>query len=239
LAARHFAFESLHDFLVPAAAGSSWPSLCDLLLALHNATTAWPAQMALVRRWYEPQLERLYDASRLRMADLDQLEQIAGQYASRERFLSEMMLEPPELSGAEAGAPLLDEDYLVLSTIHSAKGQEWKAVYILNVVDGCIPSDMACGSGEQFEEERRLLYVAMTRAKDSLDLIHPLKMFVAHQPRFGERYVVVPRSRFLPDSVLGCFERVAWAQREPQDEARPGLKGGFDVGQRLRALWDA
>jgi len=195
--------------------------------------------MALVRRWYEPQLERLYDASRVRMADLDQLEQIAGQYASRERFLSEMTLEPPELSGAEAGPPFLDEDYLVLSTIHSAKGQEWKAVYILNVVDGCIPSDMACGSAEQIEEERRLLYVAMTRARDSLDLIHPLKMFVAHQPRFGDRYVVVPRSRFLPDALLGCFERIAWAEREPQEEAGPTSHGGLDVGQQLRAQWDA
>jgi len=151
-----------------------------------------------------------------------------------------MTLEPPELSGAEAGAPSLDEDYLVLSTIHSAKGQEWKAVYILNVVDGCIPSDMACGSAEQIEEERRLLYVAMTRARDSLDLIHPLKMFVAHQPRFGDRYVVAPRSRFLPDSLLGCFERVAWAGREPQEGAGPtSSQGGFDVGQWLRALWDA
>ena len=239
LAARHFEFESLRDFPVPAPAGSSWLSLCGLLLALRNATTAWPAHLSLVRRWYEPQLERLYDAWRVRTADLDQLEQIAGQYSSRERFLSEMMMEPPELSGAEAGAPLLDEDYLILSTIHSAKGQEWKVVYILNVVDGCIPSDMACGSAEQIEEERRLLYVAMTRARDSLDLIHPLKMFVAQQPRFGDRYVVVPRSRFLPDSLLSCFERVGWAEREPREDAGPTSHGGFDVGQRLRALWDA
>ena len=239
LAARHFAFESLRDFSVPAAAGSSWVSLCDLLLALRNATTGWPVHMSLVRRWYQPQLERLYDAWRVRLADLDQLEQIAGQYSSRERFLSEMMMEPPELSGAEAGAPLLDEDYLILSTIHSAKGQEWRVVYILNVVDGCIPSDMACGSAEQIEEERRLLYVAMTRARDSLDLIHPLKMFVAHQPRLGDRYLMVPRSRFLPDSLLGCFERVAWAEREPQQGALPTSHFGFDVGQRLRSLWDA
>ncbi len=239
LGARHFAFASLRDFPAPAAAGSSWPSLCDLLLTLRNSTSAWPVQMALVRRWYEPQLDRLYDGSRVRIADLDQLEQIAGQYPSRERFLSEMMLEPPELSGAEAGAPLLDEDYLVLSTIHSAKGQEWKVVYVLNVADGCIPSDMACGSVEQIEEERRLLYVAMTRARDSLDLIHPLKMFVSHQPRFGDRYLVVPRSRFLPDSLLGCFERVAWAEREPQEAAGPHSRSGVDVGERLRALWDA
>ena len=86
-----------------------------------------------------------------------------------------MTLEPPDASGANAGRPQLDEDYLILSTIHSAKGQEWRAVYILNLVDGCIPSDMATGNSAQIEEERRLLYVAMTRAKEHLYLVQPIK----------------------------------------------------------------
>jgi DNA helicase II / ATP-dependent DNA helicase PcrA len=93
------------------------------------------------------------------------LEQIAATYSGRASFLSELTLDPPETSSAEAGPPHLDEDYLVLSTIHSAKGQEWDAVFVLNVIDGCIPSDMAVGSEEQIEEERRLLYVGMTRAR--------------------------------------------------------------------------
>ncbi len=77
--------------------------------------------------------------------------------------------------------PLLDEDYLILSTIHSAKGQEWTSVFVLNVVDGCIPSDLATGSAAEIEEERRLLYVAMTRAKDDLDLMVPQR-FYTHRP---------------------------------------------------------
>ena len=87
--------------------------------------------------------------------------------ASREQFLTDLTLDPPSATSDEAGAPLLDEDYLILSTIHSAKGQEWKSVFVLNAVDGCIPSDLATGNADEIEEERRLLYVAMTRAQGS------------------------------------------------------------------------
>jgi DNA helicase II / ATP-dependent DNA helicase PcrA len=93
-----------------------------------------------------------------------QLGQIAAGYGSRERFLTELTLDPPDATSGRAGADLKDEDYTILSTIHSAKGQEWRIVRILNVVDGCIPSDRATSTSEEIEEERRLLYVAMTRA---------------------------------------------------------------------------
>ena len=106
--------------------------------------------------------------------------------ATRERFLTELTLDPPDATSDEAGAPLLDEDYLILSTIHSAKGQEWNAVFVLNVVDGCIPSDLATGSAAEIEEERRLLYVAMTRAKDHLHLLVPQRFYV-HQQIAGRR----------------------------------------------------
>ena len=108
-----------------------------------------------------------------------QLEQIASTYPTRERFLTELTLDPPDATSDEAGVPLLDEDYLILSTIHSAKGQEWRSVFVLNAVDGCIPSDLGTGSTAEIEEERRLLYVAMTRAKDHLHLILPQR-FYAH-----------------------------------------------------------
>ena len=88
----------------------------------------------------------------------------------------------------KSGPPHRDEDFLVLSTIHSAKGQEWRSVFVLNVVDGCIPSDLSTGSSEEIEEERRLLYVAMTRARDELCLIAPQKFFVHGQPRGGDRH---------------------------------------------------
>lgn len=121
----------------------------------------------------------------MRAGDLDQLQRIAATYRSRTDFLTSLTLDPPSASGDEAGAPLLDEDYLILSTIHSAKGQEWKSVYVLNVVDGCIPSDMSTGNGEEIEEERRLLYVAMTRAKDQIVLLVPHRFYVHNQGKGG------------------------------------------------------
>ena len=141
--------------------GAMPATLHDLLDSLRNATK-WPGQLGMVRKWYEPHLERLYESSGVRVADLEVLEQLAKTRGSREGFLSDLILDPPEAMGDLAGDPLIDDDFLILSTIHSAKGQEWDVVYVLNVVDGCIPSDMATGSKEEIEEERRLLYVAMT-----------------------------------------------------------------------------
>ena len=126
--------------------------------------------MAEVERWYRPQLERLHDDPAPRIADVAHLARLAAGYPSRERFLTELTLDPPAATSDESGPPHRDEDYLILSTIHSAKGQEWSAVTVLNVVDGCMPSDMATGSAAEIEEERRLLYVAMTRARHHLHL---------------------------------------------------------------------
>ena len=128
--------------------------------------------------------ERIHDDAMLRQADLLQLVQIASTYPSRERFLTELTLDPPDATSDRAGDPLLDEDYLILSTIHSAKGQEWKSVHILNAVDGCLPSDLATGTSAEIEEERRLLYVAMTRAKDHL---HPDRAAALLRPRPAEQ----------------------------------------------------
>ena len=106
--------------------------------------------------------------------------------------------------------PLLDEDYLILSTIHSAKGQEWKSVYLLNVVDGCMPSDLGAGTSAEIEEERRLLYVAMAHAKDDLHLVVPQRFFVHGQHAQGDRHPYASRTRFIPEKLLGLFERTAW-----------------------------
>jgi DNA helicase II / ATP-dependent DNA helicase PcrA len=84
---------------------------------------AWPAELGRARLWYEPHLDRLYDDALPRRADLLQLEQLAAGYRSRQQFLTELTLDPPDATSDEAGTPLLDEDYLILSTIHSAKGQ--------------------------------------------------------------------------------------------------------------------
>ena len=190
-----------------------------------------------VREWYQPQLERLYDYVGVRAADLDQLEQIAAGYVTRERFLTELTLDPPDASGAEAGRPQLDEDYLILSTIHSAKGQEWDAVFVLNLVDGCIPSDMASGRPEQIDEERRLLYVAMTRAREHLHLLQPLRFYLTHQHRHGRSHVMAPRSRFLPDEVLGLFTRRTAAPHCAADAMPLRPTAPVDIGARLRDMW--
>ena len=126
--------------------------------------------------------------------------------------MSELALDPPDATSDEAGPPLRDEDYLILSTIHSAKGQEWRSVFVLNCVDGCIPSDLATGSSEEIEEERRLLYVAMTRAKDELALVVPQRFYVHGQPRNGDRAVFATRTRFIPLPLLKHFERQTWPE---------------------------
>ena len=152
----------------PPRAGEDWASFVQVLHQLTRGKAGWPAEIEQARRWYEPHLERIHEDAAARLADLLQLEQIAAGYTSREHFLTELTLDPPDATSDQAGVPLLDEDYLCLSTIHSAKGQEWKSVFVLNVVDGCMPSDLGTGTTADIEEERRLLYVAMTRAKDNL-----------------------------------------------------------------------
>jgi DNA helicase-2/ATP-dependent DNA helicase PcrA len=233
-----FALGELAGFAPPDAALLSWPGLCRMMRRLRDTKTAWAGQIGLVRAWYQPHLERLYDYAPSRAGDLDQLEQIGVSYPNRERFLSEVTLDPPEASGADAGRPELDEDYLILSTIHSAKGQEWDAVYVLNLVDGCIPSDMATDKPAQIDEERRLLYVAMTRAKQHLHLVQPLRFFRAHQHRFGSAHTLAPRSRFLPDDLLPLFTRRSAAAPEAvTDTPAPQPTVRVDIGARLRGMW--
>jgi DNA helicase-2/ATP-dependent DNA helicase PcrA len=225
-------------FEPPAMAAADWPAFRDMLVNLHARNAGWPAELEQVRQWYEPHLERIHDDAAVRLADLVQLGQIAGGYASRERFLTELTLDPPGATSDEAGVPSLDEDYLILSTIHSAKGQEWKSVFLLNCIDGCIPSDLGTGTTEEIEEELRLLYVAMTRARDSLDLITPQRCYVHQQARRGDRYVLAQRSRFIPDHILDRFEARLWppALAGASRSATPAAPR-IDIAARMRQRW--
>lgn len=225
------------EALAPPRAGDAWPPFAAVMAGLAARTGGWPAELAGVRGWYEPHLQRIHDDAAMRVADLVQLEQIASGYPTRERFLTELTLDPPDAVSDEAGTPLLDEDYLVLSTIHSAKGQEWTSVFVLSAVDGCIPSDLATGTTPELEEERRLLYVAMTRAKDQLDLVVPQRFYVHHQARQGDRHVYASRTRFIPNSILSLFERRAWpvARRDAPRPASSGVR--VDIGARMRGMW--
>src|SRR5205807_6775439 len=140
-------------------------------------------------------------------------------------FLTELALDPPQATGDRAGPPLLDEDFLVLSTVHSAKGQEWEAVHILNVADGNFPNEFSTGRSELIEEERRLLYVAMTRAKTDLHLIAPMKYYVTQQSRMGDRHVYGAKSRFLTDEVMRCLDQAGFSSENnsPVKSAGPAV----------------
>src|SRR5215467_2094764 len=222
----------------PPRAGDDWLSFVATSRQLASGKAGWPSELELVRLWYEPHLDRIHEDAVPRRADLIQLEQIASGYPSRERFLTELTLDPPDATSDLAGVPLLDEDYLILSTIHSAKGQEWKSVFVLNVVDGCIPSDLATGTTAEIEEERRLLYVAMTRAKDDLHLIVPQRFFTHQQNARGDRHVYAARTRFVPSDILHLFEATTWPVLSAQTvmrSASPGVR--VDVAARMRAMW--
>jgi DNA helicase-2/ATP-dependent DNA helicase PcrA len=231
----------MDGFRIPPGAAADWSTFLPIFRGLRAVTSGWPAELDLVTRWYEPQLHRIYDDAFVREGDLLQLQQIASTYPSRERFLSEMALDPPDASSDAAGVPHRDDDYLILSTIHSAKGQEWKAVHVLNVVDGCIPSDMATGTAEEVEEERRLLYVAMTRAKEELHLTVPQRFFVRQQSVHGDRHVYASRSRFIPNALTSLFEVSAWPEAahaaDTADSARRDIPPLVDVAARVRARW--
>jgi len=220
----------------PPRAGAEWHSFAELFDVLFRRASGWPAELEQVRRWYQPHLERLHDDAAVRTADLAQLEQIAASYRTREQFLTDLTLDPPSATSDEAGAPLLDEDYLILSTIHSAKGQEWKSVFVLNAVDGCIPSDLATGNAEEIEEERRLLYVALTRAKDHLDVIVPQRFYTHNQANRGDRYVHALRTRFIPTPVSRLFEQRVWPSAT-QSAASATPQSKVDVTARMRAMW--
>ena len=241
LAVSEFQFSSLQYFRPPAATAASWAGFCTLLESLSAVAAdceSWQTQLTQVRRWYQPHFERLYDGLDTREADLEQLEQISGRYPTRERFLTELTLDPPSAVGDLAGDPLLDEDYLVLSTVHSAKGQEWDAVYVLNVSDGNFPSEFATGKTEMIEEERRLLYVAMTRAKQSLSLVAPLKYHVTQQRRDGDKHVYGARSRFLTEALLGTMQQT-FRGRDESGEFRQIPRSGkrLDIAARMRDMW--
>ena len=221
---------ALADAPPPPRAGDDWRAFVETITDLRSGRAGWPAELERARLWYEPHLDRIHEDAVMRRADLIQLEQIANGYPSRERFLTELTLDPPDATSDQAGVPLLDEDYLILSTIHSAKGQEWKSVFVLNVVDGCIPSDLGTGTAAEIEEERRLLYVAMTRAKDDLHLVVPQRFFTHGQNAQGDRHVYASRTRFIPNSLLSLFDKTGLAN----DRGGIGWSAGAKPGRAYR-----
>ncbi len=224
LAAAGGRFQAWREWQPPAAAAEVWPQLVDLLAGLAKSDQDLPSQVHRARTFYQPLLEQHYDNPWPRSRDLEQLELIATRFTDRRTMLAEITLDPPNSTQDLAGPPVLDEDYLVLSTIHSAKGLEWDAVYVIHAADGNIPSDMATGSPEEIEEELRLFYVALTRAKRWLTVCCPVRYYHYAMGR-SDRHGFAQLTRFLPKRVQKCFRCQA---------AEGGVGGSWEPGSPPR-----
>ena len=234
-----FNFQALEAFKSAKLDHTTWRDLVKLLSAIQNDRIEWSDQMHQVSQWYRPLLESNFDHPYTRNGDIEQLTQISQQSPSRERFLSELVLEPPSKSGALCDDTQKDDDFLILSTVHSAKGQEWNNVYLLNVADGNFPNEYATSNAKDLEEERRLFYVAITRAQQQLDLIQPLKYWVPEQQRFGGKHVYGAKSRFLTQSVLDTLEQVPYPDnRLTQADRDAGEQVLSDLKQQVVGMWD-
>jgi DNA helicase II / ATP-dependent DNA helicase PcrA len=234
-----FSYASLKTFVPPQPAAAGWHKLGEMLLMLSDPERQWPGQVHAAREWYRPHFERIYEHFHTRLGDLDQLEMLSGQYPSRERFLTELTLDPPNATSDLAGKPTLDEDYLTLTTVHSAKGMEWDVVYVLNVVDGSFPSEFSTGKTELIEEERRLLYVCLTRARDDLHLMAPLRFHLTNQSRQGDAHVYGGRSRFLTDKVLTKLEAATFhgSNLDGAASLQDAQDATLDVSAKLKERW--
>ncbi|HUQ69988.1 MAG TPA: ATP-dependent helicase, partial [Planctomycetaceae bacterium] len=229
------------DFSPPSATATHWP-LFLLLLKLLTGPPAQalslPVEIHHVRTFYAPLLEQKYDDAFTRARDLEQLEQLAACFESRAQFLNDMTLDPPSSTQDFAADPLLDEDYLTLSTIHSAKGLEWESVYVLHAVDGNIPSDLATESSAEIEEERRLFYVALTRARSNLYVLQPQRYYF-HAHHKSDRHSYAQRTRFIPDDVLPHFEQFTVAPATLELPAGTGATTvtTADIRKRIGRMW--
>jgi len=229
---------SIRTYTAPPAARESMAGLARLLDELVPIGDKHPAiQVERIRKFYDPLLEKTYDNPGSRIRDLVSLEQISTGYESRQQFLVDLQLDPPSSTGDLAGPPHKDDDWVVLSTIHSAKGCEWDVVYLIHAVDGFLPSDMSTGTREEIEEERRLAYVALTRAKDYLYITRPLRYYHKWYA-LGDAHSYAQLSRFFTDDVLRTVEKVALDQ-PPEERVAPDLDDvEIRVQQMLRDMWD-
>lgn len=242
-AAQACSFASLAGFEAPKANAKDWKAFCTLLETLTEVEKPWAGQVRLVRDWYKPQMERLYEDAFSRVRGLDLLEQLGAQYASRERFLTELTLDPPTPVSDQAAATAAtataanDEEYVVLSTIQAAVGQEWDIVYLMNACDGNLPSEPAGGNAELIEEERRLLYVAMTRARQELHLCVPQNYSATSRAGSGDQRPFGGTSRFLAEKVTTGCERVTYRSSRGLDGLRTGETARVDVASQLKEMW--
>jgi DNA helicase-2/ATP-dependent DNA helicase PcrA len=201
-----------------------------------NAPHSPGESIRLVRQLYDPILQATYDDAPPRMADLDQLETIAAGYADRTSFLATLALEPPAATQDLAVGSTDEDDALILSTVHSSKGKEWDVVFVIHASDGVFPMARAANDEAQVEEERRLLYVAMTRARNELYVTYPLHSYAT---RMGADFAYSQLSRFLDPGVRQTMQRVTLGEPDPPPlQPLPGPREGAIIEPivDLRAL---
>jgi DNA helicase-2/ATP-dependent DNA helicase PcrA len=211
----------------PARARAAHAALVAMLDSLRRTEVpvGLSAEIARVRQLYDDILRERYDRVQPRLADLDQLETIAGGYPNRAAFLSALALEPPQATHDLPGGSQSEDDALILSTVHSAKGKEWDAVFLIWAVDGWFPSARALNDEDETDEERRLMYVALTRARNHLAVTYPLEVYSS---RRGADYSIDQLSRFLDSGVREHMQRVvvgspSTAVGAPESGATPHL----------------
>lgn len=226
---------ALASFKPPSAAKEGFKDLVKLVRDLSGMGIDNPAaQVERVRDYYDPLMRKTYENAVARAHDLANLEQVATRYKTRGSFLVDLQLDPPASTGDLAGPSVKDEDWLVLSTIHSAKGCEWDCVYLIHASDGCLPSDMATDDDDDIEEERRLAYVALTRARNFLYVSWPLRYYHKRRP-MSDSHSFAQLSRFFTSDVVETMDQVSLD--------RYGDCGGdehsqLDARTRLRSMWD-
>ena len=204
-----FNLQRLESFKAPPAARDELRQLAELVTDMVSNEELQPsAQIDRICRFYTPIMKRTYEDSDVRINDVEHLGQLASRYESRKHFLTDLVLDPPASTGDFAGPPTLDEDWLVLSTIHSAKGLEWDVVLLIHAADGCLPSDMATGSDHEIEEELRLTYVAMTRARDFLYVLWPLRYYHKSRGHLTDNHSYAQCCRFITPEVLQSMDEV-------------------------------
>ncbi len=236
-------FDSWIEWKTPAVLEDLWPKFVRLLINLSDRNDQSGSSLATdlhaVRMFYSPLLEAKYENPKPRLTDLQQIEVIAGRYGSRGEFLSEMTLDPPSSTQDLAANPAMDDDYLILSTIHSAKGLEWDSVFVIHAADGNIPADMATGSDEEIEEERRLFYVALTRAKNNLYICRPERYYFQNRRR-SDLGSLSKITRFLPARIQKLCEANSYGDVIGDIfPTNPDLQLGdtTEIRNRLNRLW--
>jgi DNA helicase II / ATP-dependent DNA helicase PcrA len=230
---------SLGTFIGPPAARDELKAFSEMIEDLAPMGVREPAiQIERIRKFYDTLLKKTYDNPAARVRDLISLEQIASGYRSRRKFLVDLQLDPPTSTSDLAGPPAKDEDYLILSTIHSAKGCEWDVVYLIHATDGFLPSDMAAGSIDELEEERRLAYVALTRARDFLYVSRPLRYYHRwYGLTNGHGYMQL--CRFFTSRVLPTMETVNLDQSEGRrEDVESFAEPAMDISERIRQMWE-